>query len=410
MHPSRGGVDGGRSASRPVSASARPANPGLGGDVRGGKLKKPHRKDPLWARLLVGFGALLMFGSGTLIVGIKVLVAQTTKNVTQTNLLGDAGTHHVDVNGPVNVLLVGTDGRPDNSADLGRADSIIILHVTASHNQAYLISIPRDTLVQIPADRKANYAGGKNKINSAFSYGARNGGGFARGTALLAATIKAQYGIGFDAAAVVNFDGFRQVVGVLGGVDMCVDEKTTSIHVGWTASGKETVPFTQNAAATKLYPVKGVRPQVYYPGCQHLSAWKALDYTRQRDLLANGDGDYGRQRHQQQFVKAIFKGILSKGTLTNPAKLTKVLDAVGNAMTIDRGGVPLEDWVYAMRGIGSNSITTIKTNNGQFVNVDVPGVGSCQSLNSDSLQLLADVKTDTVDSFLSTHTDWVSQS
>jgi LCP family protein required for cell wall assembly len=376
------------------------------------RTRRRRPKAPLWARLLVSFGAVLMLTSGTAIVGSRVLIAQATKSVTQTSLLGGAGNqavHHVNINGPVNILLVGTDGRPDNPGDLGRADSIIILHIPASHDQAYLVSIPRDTLVRIPAFPKTRYRGGQDKINAAFAFGALGGGGFPGGTELLADTIKSLYGIGFDAAAVVNFAGFDQVVDALGGVDLCVDEKVTSIHVGFTKNGKEALPFTQDADL-RLHPVPGVTPEVYNPGCQHLAAWQALDYARQRDLLANGDGDYGRQRHQQQFLKAVFKQVLSSGTLTSPAKLAKVLDTVGKAMTIDTGGISIGDWIYAMRGITGSGMTTIKTNDGQYDSINVPGIGACEQLTDTSLQLLQSVKDDNVAGFITQHPDWVSQS
>src|SRR5581483_4252058 len=110
-----------------------------------------------------------------------------------------AAVHHVNITGAVNVLLVGIDTRPDQAVDTSRSDSIIVLHVPATHDHAYLVSLPRDTLVRIPADAKAGYAGGENKINAAFMYGSQRGGGVAGGVSLLAATIKAAYGITFDA-------------------------------------------------------------------------------------------------------------------------------------------------------------------------------------------------------------------
>ena len=190
---------------------------------------------------------------------------------------------------------------------------------------------------------------------------------------------------------------------------MCIDEKTTSIHVGYADDGTETVPFRQDADLS-LHPIPGVTPKVYEPGCRHLAAWEALDYTRQRDLLANGDADYGRQRHQQQFIKAVVKQILSAGVLTNPARLSRVLDTVGKAMTVDTGGVSIGDWIYAMRGIGGNDVLTIKTNNGQFNTTYVAGLGACENLTDTSLQLLQAVHDDTVAGFVSAHPDWVSSS
>ncbi|MFF2410005.1 hypothetical protein [Streptomyces sp. NPDC058092] len=75
-------------------------------------------------------------------------------------------------------------------------------------------------------------------------------------------------------------------------------------------------------------------------------------------------------------------------------------------MTVDDGGIPLEDWAFAMRGIRPDSITTIKTNNGTFNSRTVPGVGSAEILSPTSMQLLQAVRDDTVDAFVAAHPDW----
>jgi anionic cell wall polymer biosynthesis LytR-Cps2A-Psr (LCP) family protein len=140
-----------------------------------------------------------------------------------------------------------------------------------------------------------------------------------------------------------------------------------------------------------------------------MEAWQALDYVRQRDFLANGDGDYGRQRHQQQFIKAIFKGILEQGMLSNPAKLPGLLKVVSKAMLIDDGHIGLEDWIFAMRNIGTSDIVTIKTNAGRFN----PGQGALsgyEMVSPESMQLFAAMQDDKVEGFIANHSDWVSQS
>lgn len=368
---------------------------------------KGRRRDPLWARLFVIFGALLMMASGGVIVLEKVALAEATKGVTQENLLGDQGANanakHVSINGSKNILLVGLDNRPgQNPNDLVRADSIIILHIAATHDRAYLISIPRDTYVNIPADPQTGYNGGSDKINAAFAFGNQHGGGAKGGVQLLAKTIKQLYGITFDGAAIVDFVGFQQVVRVLGTVCMYVDEKTTSVHIGHTADGKEAKPYVLNPATGTIdHKVAGVTPEVYTVGNHCLNYWQALDFVRQRELLQ--DGDYGRQRHQQQFIKAVFKKILSAGTLTNPLKLSKVLKVVGQAMTVDPGhGLSIEDWLFAMKGIGANDLVTIKTNNGGFHSETINGQ-KVETLDQNTKDLLASVRDDTVDSFVINH-------
>jgi LCP family protein required for cell wall assembly len=374
-------------------------------------------RDPLWARLMVVFGALLMLVSGVAIFGSKFLVAEATKSVTQQNLLGGAGQDraHVSINGAKNILLVGVDARPNQSAnDPIRSDSIIILHIPASHDRGYMVSIPRDSLVDIPAynNGKFKYNGGRDKINAAFAFGGEGLAGApakSHGFELLAKTIQNMTGITFDAGAIVDFGGFKQVVSVLGTVHMYVDEKTTSIWLGYDKNGKYAAPFHIHDDGTVGSPVPGVTPQVYDVGWHDFPDYQALDFVRQRDLLANGDTDYGRQRHQQQFIKAVFKQIVSSGTLTSPTKLSRILDAVGKAVTVDSGGVPLEDWIYAMRGVNPNDLVTVKTNDGQFNSAKYNGV-AVELLNDTSMELLHAVKSDTMDSFITQHPDWVSNS
>lgn len=91
-------------------------------------------------------------------------------------------------------------------------------------------------------------------------------------------------------------------------------------------------------------------PQVYDVGQHHLAPWEALDYTRQRDLLAKQDNDYGRARHQEQVLQAAYREIIASGILTNPVKLNAFIDTVSKAATVDTGGIP--DVRLALRDAG----------------------------------------------------------
>jgi polyisoprenyl-teichoic acid--peptidoglycan teichoic acid transferase len=370
-------------------------------------------KDPLWARVLVIVGALLMLTSGTIVVGNKLLVDAADNNFTHSDLLDPGAKQHVTINGAKNILLVGLDTRPNQSpTELVRSDSIIVLHIPATHDRAYLVSIPRDSYVNIPPFNNGTrtWHGGKDRINAAFAFGGDGKTGDAKtkyGFRLLEQTIKDDFGLTFDAGAIVTFEGFHNVVQALGGVTICVDEKTTSIHVGHTKSGQQKVPFIQDGGHV-FRPVPGVTPNVYNVGCQHLDAWQALDYVRQRDLLANGDSDYGRQRHQQQFLKAVFKAVLDQGLLS-PTKLPGLIKTIGQTMTIDDGHIGIEDWVFAMRSIGVGDIVTVKTNAGQF-NPGSGDLSSYEMISPESMQLFAAIRADKVEGFISDHSNWVSQS
>jgi anionic cell wall polymer biosynthesis LytR-Cps2A-Psr (LCP) family protein len=196
---------------------------------------------------------------------------------------------------------------------------------------------------------------------------------------------------------------------VLGKVCMYVDEDTTSVHIGHTASGAAARPYVQNPDGTIAYQVNGVTPNVYAKGNHCFDSTEALDFVRQRDLLANQDYDYGRQRHQQQFLKAVLKQAVAEG-LDSPTKLPSLLSALGKTMTIDDGGVSLEDWAFAMRNVDPDKLVAVKTNDGRLNSVSVPGVGDVEVLSDTSMQLLRAVKDDDVATFVQAHPSWISAS
>ena len=71
--------------------------------------------------------------------------------------------------------------------------------------------------------------------------------------------------------------------------------------------------------------------------------------------------------------------------------------------------VSLEDWAFGMKGLNPDSIITLKTNNGRFVNVKAPpGVGSAQGLSADSIQMFRAAKNDTMAAFVTSHPTWIA--
>ncbi|ASW58093.1 transcriptional regulator [Plantactinospora sp. KBS50] len=228
------------------------------------------------------------------------------------------------VTGPLNYLLIGSDQRPSQSAGEARSDTIIIVHIPAGLDRAYLISVPRDLLVEIPPG--GAYAGGNDKVNAAFQFG----GGGEGGAQLLSATLSRLTGAQFDGAAMIDFSGFERVIDLVGGVRMCVDTPIRSIHTG----------------------------AHFEVGCQRMGGAQALDYARQRYDLPHGD--YDRQRHQQQLLRAIMDRVAPTDLMSNPIKLDQVIRAIGSALTVDTNGAQLEDVVFALRGMHSSSMAGIQ--------------------------------------------------
>lgn len=379
----------------PPASTSRPSSI-ISGErtIRSRRRPKTKRKDPLWARLAVSSGALLMMLSGASIVGSTVLIDQASSSIQQENLIGDAGKTEAEggdsLDGPIDMLLLGVDARARLDKNDTRADTIIVLHIPATHDQAYLISIPRDTEVHIPAYPKSGYRGGVGKINAAFQAGTGNGQGWSGGAQLMALTIKKITGISFDGAAIIDFNGFKGVIDELGSVRICVKEETKSAHMT-LVNGKP----MWNADARKVSGKK--EPVIHKKGCREMEGWEALDYSRQRYDLSNGD--YGRQQNQQQLIKAMAKKAMDSGVATNPLKLRNLIKAAGKAFILDTGGVDLADFVFTLRGVAANDLVLLRTNGGTY-HANARGN---ETLDQTTLAMFAAVKDDRLDQFILEH-------
>jgi LCP family protein required for cell wall assembly len=384
---------------RPPTSGRPPTNGGGRRPPGSGAPAPRKRRDPLWARMMIIMGALLMLFSGGAIVGGKYLLYQATSGVEKAPLLGNAGapTGAKALKGALNILMVGIDERPTGE-DLVRADSILILHIPEDRKGAYLFSIPRDSFVEIPAYPKTNFRGSKEKVNSAFAHGWANGGGREGGFELLALTLQRLTGLRFNAGGIVDFHGFVGVVNALGGVDMCVDTKkpVVSEHFG-----------TDPKTGKFKHPNDGGKPQVYQPGeCRTFDGAHALDYVRQRKSLE--DGDYGRARHQQQFFKALAKKAKEQGLGSNPKKTLDIIKAGGKTLTVDLRGASVDNWLFTVKDLADSDVVLLKANGGQFNSVRCNGE-ECEQLNQKTLDMFKAMADDTVGDFVLANPDFINQ-
>jgi LCP family protein required for cell wall assembly len=228
------------------------------------------------------------------------------------------GVSHVDViaspgNGQTqNILLVGDDHRPDNAtqAQLNQlsttqdgggtnTDTMMILHIPANGKSATLVSLPRDSWVNVPGH-------GMNKLNSAFSLG---GGATdpTSGAKLLIQTVQDLTGLTIDHYVRVSLLGFYTIAQALGPVQVCLNNAVDDPYSGAN----------------------------FPAGVSTLDAKQALSFVRQRHGLPRGDLD--RVVRQQYFLSVEAHKFLSAGTLLNPGKLTATLDAVSGSLETDPG-------------------------------------------------------------------------
>ncbi|MEV0898575.1 LCP family protein [Actinoplanes sp. NPDC049802] len=331
--------------------------------------KSGKRRAPLWARITVVAGVLLLVPSGGGLVAGQALLSRYENKVTDKSLLKDFETPaeavppkdlDANIDGAVNLLLVGIDPRDDETAPL--ADSIVVAHIPADRHSAYLFSMPRDLVVDIPAFKASGTGADTTKINAAMAYGSRlKNGEFspAQGFQLLAKTVSNRTGIKkFDAGAIVNFGGFKKIVEAMGGVEMVIDMDVKSEHLKPDGSPRDRTPACQGHHNCSR-PYTGVQ-KVYKKSDEpvRLKAWEALDYVRQR--YGDGMTDYDRQRHQQQFIKAMAKQAMSRDVVTNPTKLLGVLEAAGDSLTFSGGEHSILDWATELQAVNIDDMVTVK--------------------------------------------------
>ncbi len=354
-------------------------------------------RSPRWAKLLVTAGAVLSVFSFGGIVTARYFLGQLTGNIqTTTTVLGGAAGARGGVAsklpaGAMNLLLLGLDTRASWDAQgLGsRSDTIIVVHITAAHDKAYMISIPRDTIAHIPADKSIGFGGDTTKINSAYETGSANGRGWVGGAKLATNAVHELTGIGFDGVAVIDFDGFSGIIEAMGGLNLCVDQDMWSSHYTIDSAGK--VHYAVNAD-----PSSPPRNAFWFrKGCRGMAPWEALEYSR---LRHSTNGDYDRQRHQQQLLRAMAKKATSTGVITNPVKVKNVLAAAGSSLKMDTHVVDITDFIFGLKGLAGANLIPVKSNGGTF---DTQGSG--EGTTADTRQLFAAAAADKMAEFLAAH-------
>jgi LCP family protein required for cell wall assembly len=188
---------------------------------------------------------------------------------------------------PLTILLYGVDKRT-NTYDRGRPDTIMLALINPKKKQLSLISLPRDAYVSIPGYKN-------HKLNTSFSRG---------GVDLTIETIENLLDCNIDGYASIDFKGFKQLVNMVGGIEMDVERE---MHYDATEDG------------TQIHLSKGL---------QHLNGKQALDYVRFRHSNdGRTDSDYKRMDRQQKILTALGKKISSYRSIT---KVYRMLDVIGN--------------------------------------------------------------------------------
>lgn len=291
---------------------------------------KPAPKSrPRWLKaLLIILLALVLLGAG-LVAGGGYLLQRLEGNVTTLTDVGTAPA--VESYEPVNFLIMGSDTRDngnsveDEGIDGQRSDTVILVHLNADRDRALGVSIPRDTLLPLPAC--ASESGRwevKDKFNVAFAFG---------GPACTVETVERLTGLPIHHAVVVDFLGFKHMVEALGGVQVCLEEPVRDPDSGLDLpAGWSTVQGDQ-----------------------------ALAFVRARKNLGDGS-DISRIDRQHAFISSAIRQATDRELLKNPVKLYKVLDAATSSLSVDGnldGLSEMADTAQSLRNLRPENISFV---------------------------------------------------
>lgn len=294
-----------RRSSGTSSGSRRPPSD----PPRGGGRKPKKRRMPVWQKVIIIILALIILLMVTAVAlvwtklgGINRIQigneAQTSENFEQDNpdasdTISDDTITFSDTKvkadaDVINILLVGGDSRGE---ERGRSDTMIVVSLNRNTKQISLVSLMRDSYVQIPGYNN-------NKLNAAFAFG---------GYELLDETISQNFGIEIDFNVGVNFDGFQQVVDQLGGIDI-----------------------TLTAAEAEYMALWGFPDMV--EGVNHMTGEQALCYARTRYVGTGQEAnDFGRTYRQRVVMTTVYQEMMKKSL----PEIWTILDSIMSCVETD---------------------------------------------------------------------------
>jgi LCP family protein required for cell wall assembly len=210
---------------------------------------------------------------------------------------------------PLNIVLMGSDtragkgnggfGSVEKFGTTERSDTVIVLHVAGDRKSAIGVSIPRDTIIDLPICKKdgKKVGGYSARFNQAIEVG---------GPGCTVKAVEEMSGLDINNFMLVDFGGFKRIVDAVGGVEICLAEPVND-------------------------PLSGLKLD---KGKHLVQGDEALAFVRVRHGIGDGS-DTSRIRRQQAFISSLMRKVLSSGTLLNPAALLGVLDAATKSLTAD---------------------------------------------------------------------------
>lgn len=277
--------------------------------VRHGKLPRSHALLNVSRVFLTTVLVLGLSGAATLAYATLTLATDVkTVDIGAGEQDKEVAVASGSIDGPLTILLVGSDSRKGQSYDDGEEgelnDVTLLLHISADHKNATVVSLPRDLMIPIPScpgpDGQEHYyqAMSEQQLNSSLGYG---------GLACVKETVEELTGMDIPYAGLITFDGVIGISNALGGVEVCLNKPISDEH-------------------TELELSVGVHTLVGY---------EALQFLRTRHGVGDG-GDTSRINNQQLFMASLVRKLKSAGTLSNPMQVFLLAKAAVDNITLSK--------------------------------------------------------------------------
>lgn len=314
--------------------------------------RKNNKKRPIWRTVLLCFLSVVMLVSGCGMIYYYNTIGKinfeaindnkSDENSSTTTSLkdGDASLDLFDgtlLNDPMilNIMIFGEDSGADSTTEYGRSDTMIMLSIDNRHKQLKMTSFMRDMLVTIPCTDDAGNPHGLDKLNAAYTLG---------GAELSVKTIEANFGVDIDRYAIVDFKSFKNIIDVLGGIDINLTQDEID-YINWQTY--------LNGQSEERYEIQAE------PGLVHLNGRQALWYARDRgyedeehpEFVVSGD-DFDRTSRQRNLLRTLVSDF-KEASITD---IVKIVGEIGPMITTN---------------LKKDEITTLVANSLTYLSYDV---------------------------------------
>ena len=235
-----------------------------------------------------------------------------------------------ELQGPLNILLIGSDTRANQEANYGSstanlADVIMLLHVNEARDNAVVMSFPRDLLIPIPdcipEDNRPSRYGDQMQINQTLDLA---------GPSCVLDAVQQLSGISIPHLGLIDFKGVIGMSEAIGGVEVCVANPIND-------------PYSQLTLDA---------------GTHLLEGEQALAFLRTRYGVGDGS-DLSRISNQQVFLTSLVRKVMDEDILTSPIRLYSLASAAAQNMRLSQSLTKLDTMVAMARELNDVELESI---------------------------------------------------